>query len=115
MQHIYAPWRAKYFESFDEKGCPFCAISLNPSDDEENFVFFRDEVLLLRDESLSLHACAFSHNPPRAQSLPHTARIKRLATFTKPNPKGYRAFGGFWRTGCKYGHKYQQKCWGWYP
>lgn len=43
MQQIYAPWRAKYFEN-EEKGCPFCAISLNPSDDEANFVFFRDEL-----------------------------------------------------------------------
>lgn len=43
MQHIYAPWRSKYFEQ-DETGCPFCAIALNMQDDEENFVFYRDEI-----------------------------------------------------------------------
>lgn len=46
MQQIYAPWRAKYFENEEDKqkGCPFCAISLNEGDDEANFVFYRDEL-----------------------------------------------------------------------
>lgn len=43
MQHIYAPWRREYFES-EDSGCPFCAIALNPKDDEKNFVFYRDEL-----------------------------------------------------------------------
>ena len=43
MEHIYSPWRAKYFEE-ELKGCVFCEISLNPKEDEENFVFYRDEI-----------------------------------------------------------------------
>ncbi len=43
MNHLYSPWRAKYFEE-DVEGCVFCNISLHLQDDEENFVFFRDEI-----------------------------------------------------------------------
>lgn len=42
MEYIYSPWRAKYFEE-PLDGCVFCDISLNPNDDEKNFVFYRDE------------------------------------------------------------------------
>ena len=43
MEHIYAPWRAKYFEQ-EIEGCPFCEIALHIKDDEKNFVFYRDEI-----------------------------------------------------------------------
>ncbi len=43
MNHVYSPWRAKYFEE-EVQGCVFCNISLNPQEDEANFVFYRDEV-----------------------------------------------------------------------
>ncbi|CBG39719.1 HIT family protein [Helicobacter mustelae] len=43
MQNIYAPWRTDYFETQTE-GCIFCEISQNPQLDEQNRVFYRDEL-----------------------------------------------------------------------
>ncbi len=45
MQHIYAPWRNQYFENKPDS-CVFCHISKNEQNDEENFVFYRDEICL---------------------------------------------------------------------
>lgn len=42
MQHLYAPWRDEYIKNKIE-GCPFCYISKNPQEDEENKVLYRDE------------------------------------------------------------------------
>lgn len=43
MQHIYCPWRSDYFKNKVD-GCVFCDISNNPNEDENNRVFYRDEI-----------------------------------------------------------------------
>lgn len=40
MQHLYAPWRQKYFEE-DKSLCPFCAVSKRLESDEKLGVFLR--------------------------------------------------------------------------
>lgn len=44
MQGLYAPWRDDYIKGGGSKsGCVFCDESANPSMDDKNFVFYRDE------------------------------------------------------------------------
>lgn len=40
MQHLYAPWREKYFSEKRDK-CPFCKAVQSPSEDNERGVVFR--------------------------------------------------------------------------
>lgn len=40
MQHLYAPWRSKYFEQKQSK-CVFCEISQNSQQDSTSGVIFR--------------------------------------------------------------------------
>ncbi|PAF52543.1 HIT domain-containing protein [Helicobacter sp. 13S00477-4] len=43
MDRVYSPWRSDYFSSkIDE--CVFCQISLAKESDEENRVFYRDDI-----------------------------------------------------------------------
>lgn len=42
MNHIYAPWRTEYISQKSTE-CVFCDIAKNPKNDEQNFVFYRDE------------------------------------------------------------------------
>ncbi|PAF43874.1 HIT domain-containing protein [Helicobacter sp. 11S03491-1] len=43
MDTIYSPWRSQYFGT-KNKNCTFCDISQHPERDEENRVFYRDEI-----------------------------------------------------------------------
>lgn len=43
FNNLYSPWRDEYFHS-DIKECTFCNISNNPDKDQENRVFYRDEI-----------------------------------------------------------------------
>ncbi len=43
MDRLYAPWRREYHTK-KKKGCVFCDIVNSPEFDEENEVFYRDDV-----------------------------------------------------------------------
>ncbi|MCI6988760.1 MAG: HIT domain-containing protein [Campylobacter sp.] len=40
MDHLYAPWRSRYFSQKTDE-CVFCQAAKNPKDDEKNRVLFR--------------------------------------------------------------------------
>ncbi len=42
MNYLYAPWRTEYVTS-KKSDCVFCSIAEDSSNDEENFVLYRDE------------------------------------------------------------------------
>lgn len=42
MEYLYAPWRDEYIKH-NKEGCPFCYITQNEAEDEQNRVLYRDE------------------------------------------------------------------------
>ena len=43
MDRLYAPWRRTYHTT-KQTGCVFCDIANSPQFDEENHVFYRDNI-----------------------------------------------------------------------
>jgi diadenosine tetraphosphate (Ap4A) HIT family hydrolase len=71
MDRLYAPWRREYHLEKRE-GCVFCGIR-DSKEDEENFVFYRDEICYFVMNK-------FPYNPGHFMIIPnkHTSNLEDL-------------------------------------
>jgi len=98
MDRIYAPWRREYHVKNDEirKKCIFCALSQSPEFDDENEVFYRDDICFMVMNR-------FPYNPGHFMIIPHVHEgkyenlsdevISHISILAKKGCKILRDFG----------------------
>lgn len=98
MERIYSPWRSEYFNSKSDE-CVFCEISKAPNRDEENCVFYRDEIcfgVMNRYPYIPGHFLLVPHlhiDSPEHLSQEHWLHIHKLSQKSIPLLYEYGASG----------------------
>jgi len=92
MDRLYAPWRREYHikNAKTNEKCVFCSIAKSPEFDEENQVFYRDEICFFVMNK-------FPYNPGHFMIIP----VRHIGEYEKLTEKEVTHIAKIAQKGCK--------------
>jgi len=102
MERLYAPWRREYHVK-KQTGCVFCNIVKSPENDNENHVFYRDELCFFVMNRFPYNPGHFMIIPNRHTSNYEDLSEEEVAHIAKMAQKGCRILKDFGADGINMG------------